>query len=563
MRRLLKYAVLMALVALPIMSDYILLQFQIDPFVSDTTTMANLLSAFGSTGASSAYLHGAAGFSVPGWAWQPETVELLNFFPGSGFLLASLHLVTGAPVVPLSYVPVSYVVVILGMVLLARNAWKVAESSHSIRKVIFVSIVALSIYSAISSNIIGRFYGLEYHGLNLALFVIFCAILLKAISEDKMRTFIGPLVILFGSMLTIHQTEPTLIIGGLASYLLVLFVLNLLGSKNRRQVYQIATLFVPVMMLGTLQSFYYLVLGGLNFSYISQRLTEYLTGAAAPISLGATTSGVLPMFDLLLEKGYAWGMLGVVILVSTYYLAAGRSRREDTRKGAQFFFFAIMIGASVAYSLSYFAYYGGISFGFVYPWLLQIFVLISVALTRSANRSFNKLVAILIVSLAFLAAVNAATSTVTLSFYAQQGPFVSTIGIESSQALPFVVTRSGTQETVGASIGASSYMYRELADYPLTSYTLDTIVPLSGYIPFYSETGVLGTYSEMHGSLNLFVITAYESKNGLYGDVSSTYGGTSAYLNVSQVADLLAVIELHSARIYSSTGVSLYYFPSG
>jgi len=563
MRQGLACWLLFVAIILLIILVYVALQNQIDPFDSSSVIAARLLSQFGSTGISNSYINNLT-FNIPGWTWQTDTQALLSFTPGSSIILAELNLVTGAPLVALSYLPVSLIIIILGAFVFGRYIWQFVRSSRSFYRRAFFIVLCLSVYSEVSLDLLGRFYGLEFHGINESLFLLFVFVFVKGVDEGKIRIHSPVLVLIFLGMLFTHQTEPLLIVGGLSAYVFVLAVSDRLGSDNRRLLSQLSYVLVPLVALAALQSYYFYLLGNFDLGSLDQRLMAYFTGGITQVSFGLSSysaSGLLEyVLLLLLEKSYAWLMAALIVSISLLYIFQRRIRASIGNMSKQFFLFAVMVGVSLVWSASYFVYYQGLNFGFEYPWLLQLLLLLPIMIIAAVGKVPVKSLGItLIVILVSLASINAVSSSISFQNTVSQGPFASKVGAESLGLVPFISTFSNREYLIGASVGVSSIMFRQLASYPAIYTTLIILIPYGGFLSSYGQGGASGMYSDLRSHLNLLVFTSNELRNGLYGDVSSSYGA-NAYFTVSQLANLTSILEKNTNLVYDSNNAVLYSF---
>ncbi len=545
-------------VTLPVVYTYGVLRFQIDPFDSTTIMMAQLITHFGSYDRSYAYVQNAAQIFIGGWTWQQNVATFLPDFPGSGLLLASLHLMTNAPIVSLSYLPIPYAIVILGSYLINKLVWKMIQKNSKYLPV-FIAISCLSVYSEVVAELVGRFYGLEFHAENLSLYVLFLFLLIKGVNEGKVKAYTSIMILLFMGMLIIHYSEPVFITGGLLVYLAVLVASNRLGANNRKQIIEISYLTICLSVLESLQAFYFTTFSNLNQFNVEQRFVSYLSGGISQISF--LNSQFVPhskvlVYESLLSKSYADMMFALVTLVSILYLVHKGTRRAINRSKKVFFLFTIIIGSSLAYSLSYFAFYGGINLGFQYTWILQLLLVLSLFSigVDLGRKRLSTVGSLCIVILMFLVVLNSTFSTMLLIVNSSEGSFSTQQSIGSSEFLDFVTNNgSNNRYLIGSSVGMTSLIFRDLSQYPISNLPLVIPTTLGGYTRYYADGGILNLTSTLKSQLNYMVVPTSNIQNGLWGDVNS-------YYNSSIVSGIVLTLNGDTDIVYSSNVLYAYYF---
>ena len=555
MKHNLKNLLILAGVLIPLIYTYNVLHYQIDPFVSSTIISAKLISQLGSANAGYNYIHNVTQTGTPGWTWQGDTESFLGSVYGSGIILVSLHMITGAPLLTLSYLPIPYFLIILLSFLFARFVLaKIKSSNTRMPEIkIFLIIAFLSTFALVGTDLVGRYYGLEFHAINEALLILFLYLMLTGIGDHRLRRHIIELFVLFSAMVIIHVDEPIIIEGALIVYLLSILIFGKSSRDERYQRKQIMYLLIPMTIIASLQAFYFEVLGGFDFSFIDRRLLAYVSGEfTQPIFGQPAIPGISQIYLAFLEKFY--GYLGLVYVISIFVVYFAKKRLKVINGSSnQFFLFCLIVGGSLAYSISFFSYYGGFNFGFLYPSLLQLFLMLSISYLFV--KGGKRLRGFFMIGIIMLAAISS-SSTIIIIYQStvSQGPFVFELGTESSQILPFVLKNgNGSRYLIGGSIGVTSTIYRELVDSPLIDTRLVIPVTLGGYTQFYENGGAHNMSAELHATLDLLVFTRHELDSGMYGDVSS-------YLSSSQMSILTSTLNANSDIIFASDTSVVYFF---
>jgi hypothetical protein len=558
------------------MSITVILNFQVDPFIAYTIIMAKLIGDLGSSGQASAYLSNLPVIS----SWQYSTYGLLQNMYGAGVLLAILHLISGGPIIQLTYLPVPGMLSMCMIYLILRRLSKLIDPRVRSASLVFSLIAILSMYSYMSDNVIGRFYAFDFHAINNALYLM-CLYYIIRLSEPKSSSsYFLSFIIAFSASNIIHYTVAVVLIGDLAAYVVFSWFVSR-ASKIRR---------LPLLLvaISSLQSFYFNILNAVNIQQVSTDLLQYFSGGFLGFGPTVATQGITlwyPYVTLaLLEKSYTYSALIIVAAVSVTLFRRGGRRPKPIAAA-----YSLTVGGGIAYFLAYFVYFGHRDFGFVDGWLLQPLLVVTVAMiwaeqrreTKTADDTMSKVSfdgsrrnhlgranagdrdnrpqtarRLALATLLILALLLAGSITLATNGRLSHGPMVSDPGLESASLQSFSITHlSGGPFLIGGSIEVTSALYSHLAAYDDDQVVTLLPADISGYSTFASNT--LLTYAQLRHHYNYLILAKYELSNGLYGGVTQTEW---KYLNATEVSNLKSALDSNQNLVYNSGDAYLYSF---
>jgi hypothetical protein len=554
----------------------VLLNFQVDPFIAYTIIMAKLIGELGSSGQASAYV------SDIFQGWQGSTSLLLQNVYGGGVLLAILHLISDGSIIQLTYLPVPGILSMCMVYLILRRLSKLVDPYLRSANLVFSAIAILSMYSYMSDNVVGRFYAFDFHAINNVLYLM-CIYYIIRLSEPKSNSshFLA-FIIAFSASNIIHYTVPVVLIGDLAAYIVFSWFVSR-GSKISR---------FPLLLvvISSLQSFYFNILNTMNILQVSTDLLQYFSGGFLGFGPTVATQGITLAYtyqvQILLAKAYTYSSVIFVVGISAALLRI-RGGGETKSVAAAY---SLTVGGGMVYFLAYFASYGYGRFGFVDGWLLQPLLIVTVAMIWAGQRretrttvdtrstaAFDgfgindsgistagakdsrprKLRRLMLAALLVLALLQAGSITLSTNERLFHGPMVSEPGLESASLQSFSITHlSGGRFLIGASIEVSSALYSHLADY--NAHQVLTVIPayIHGNSTFTSNT--LLTYAQLRNNFNYLILTRYELSNGLYGGATSAQGWE--YLDPTEVTNLKSVLDSNQNLVCNSGDAYLYAF---
>jgi uncharacterized membrane protein len=547
---------------LSVVISAVALNFQVDPFIAHTVIMAKLIGDLGSAGKASQYLS-----SVPYFGWQGATNYLIQSEYGAGVLLAILHLVSGGSITQLTYLPIPGMVSISMIYLILRRLSKLINSRLRALNLVFSLVAILSMYSYVLSNVVGRFSAFDFHGINNALYLM-CLYFIIRLSDPKSRgpSYLLAFIMAFGASSIIHYSVPVMLIGDLAVYVAFSWLVSRRDMMMRR-------LPLILVVISSMQSFYFNVLYEVNIPQVRTHLIQYLSGSFLLSGFGARMatqgSNLSYQVQTLLVKSYTYSTIFFVVALSVFLI---RGRRTLPLIGAAY---SLTVGGSIVYFLSYFVAYGYGAFGFIDGWLLQPLLIVTVAMVWAGRRleertgektgyvsndgaqgSWRQRTrGLVLAALLILASLQAGYFTLSESGRLSHGPMVSEPALESANLQSFLITHlSGRYFLIGASSEVSSTLFSRLADYSdekvltvLTSY-------ITGNSTFTGNT--LLTYGQLRNDFNYLILTKYELSNGLYGGATSAQAWE--YLNATQVINLKSVLDSKQNLVYDSGDAYLY-----
>jgi hypothetical protein len=554
----------------------VLLNFQVDPFISYTIIMAKLIGELGSSGQASAYISGTL------QGWQGSTSLLLQNVYGAGVLLAILHLISDGSIIQLTYLPVPGILSMCMVYLILRRLSKLVDPYLRSANLVFSAIAILSMYSYMSDIVVGRFYAFDFHAINNALYLM-CLYFIIRLSEPKSNSsYFLTFIIAFSASNTIHYTVPVVLIGDLAAYTVFSWFVSR-GSK-------IGRLALLLVAISSLQSFYFSILNTVNSLQVSTDLLQYFSGGflgfGPTVATQATALAYMHQVQILLAKAYTYSSVIFVVGISAALLRI-RGRGETKPISAAY---SLTVGGGIAYFLAYFANYGYGRFGFVDGWLLQPLLIVTVAMILAGQRREarttvdtrstavfhgfgindsgistagakdsrpRKLRRLMLAALLIVALLQAGSITLSTNERLFHGPMVSEPGLESASLQSFSITHlSGGRFLIGASSEVSSALYSHLADY--NAHQVLTVIPayIHGNSTFTSNT--LLTYAQLRNNFNYLILTNYELSNGLYG--GATRAQSWEYLNATEVTNLRAVLNSSQNIVCNSGDAYLYAF---
>jgi hypothetical protein len=537
------------------------LNFQTDPFIAYTIVMAKLIGELGSSAQASAYLSSLAASGVYGW--QTPTSTLLQSLYGAGVLLAVLHLISGVSIIQLTYLPIPGIVsMCMVYLILGRVSNLVSLPGRS--SLVFSVVAILSMYSYMAQDTLGRFYAFDFHAINNALYLMCLYFIIRLSEPRSSSSYFLTFILAFTASNIIHFTVPVTLIGDLAAYLVVSWLVSR-ASKIRG-------LLLLLVVISTLQSAYFTVLQTVNIQKVSSDLIQYFSGGFlefAPVQ-GVAYPYPYQYQQLMLAKAYTYSAVIFVVVIS---VALFRMRGRSPKPLDTAYFLAV--GGGITLFFSYFAYYGYGNFGFIDGWLLQPLLFLPITFiwtrqkleTRTKNdtistaalvgsgghdlgnrRRASRLALFTLLVLALLLAGSFTLDANGRLFY---GPFVSEPGLESANLQSFSIEHlSSGHFLIGSSIEVSSSLYARLADYGAEKVL--TVIPVSmvGYSTLANNT--IQTYGKLRHDFNYLILTKYELTNGLHGDVLPDY------VNAQEVVNVKAALDSNQNLVYNSGQAYLY-----
>jgi hypothetical protein len=552
----------------------VVLNFQVDPFIAYTIVMAKLIGELGSVGEASQYLS-----SLPVvHSWQLTTYTLLHQdMYGSGVLLAILHLVTGGPIILLTFLPIPGALSMCMLYLILRRLSKLVDATLRSASLIFSLVAIVSMYAYMLEDVVGKFYAFDFHAINYALYLM-CLYCIIRLSESKSnRSYFVAVAVASAASNMIHYTLPLVLIGGLAAY--VTFSWFVSGDVKMQR--------LPLLLavISSLQSFYFgLLRSRANVSQTLTSLLEYFSGGFVEFRpTQAYALSPLYQVQILLAKTYTYSAVIFVVAVSAVLFRI-RGRRPKPMAAA----YCLIVGGSVVHFLSYFQYYGRVNFGFVGGWLLQPLLIVTVVMiwarqrreteravdTRStatldgfgsSDSGISKAVEkdsmpralpkLMLATLLILNLLHAGNITLVADARLSYGAMVSEPGLESTDLQSFCITHlSGGHFLIGASSEVSSDLYSRLAEYDLDQVAAVIPAYFTGNSTFTSNTSL--ACAQLRHDFNYLILTSYELSNGLYGGVTSE--GLWEYLNAREMTDLKSVLDSNQNLVYNSGRAYLY-----
>jgi len=551
----------------------VVLNFQVDPFIAYTIIMAKLIGKLGSVGQASQYLS-----SLPlVHSWQLSTYTLLHQdMYGSGVLLAILHLVTGGRIIQLTFLPIPGALSMCMLYLILRRLSKLVDATLRSASLIFSLAAIVSMYAYMLEDVVGKFYAFDFHAINYALYLM-CLYCIIRLSESKSNpSYFVAVAVASAASNIIHYTLPLVLIGGLAAYVTFSWFVSG-GAKMQR---------LPLLLavISSLQNFYFgLLRTRANIMQTLTSLLEYFSGAFVEFRpTQAYALSPLYQVQILLAKTYTYSAVIFVVAVSAVLFRI-RGRRPKPMAAA----YCLIVGGSVVYFLSYFQYYGHVSFGFVCGWLLQPLLIVTVLMIWARQRreieatvntrstatldvfgshdsgifkagekdSMPRALRLVLATLLILNLLHGGNITLVMAARFSYGAMVAEPGLESIDLQSFCITHlSGERFLIGASSEVSSDLYSRLAEYDLNKVA--TVIPayFTGNSTFTSNASL--ACAQLRHDFDYVILTSYELSNGLYGGATSE--GLWEYLNAREVTDLKSVLDSNQNLVYNSGRGYLY-----
>lgn len=526
---------------------FIIPRFMNDEFLQGTMIAAKLLSQSGSTSAASHLLLATNSIGTPSWTWQQNVAGLLTFLPGAVFLLSEVSLVTGASPAALAYLPISYFILMVSVYLLARVFYKKA---FGVSRSAILVICILSVYSLLSWDVPIENVGFSYLSVAFAEGILALYLIIQSAERRNFKQFLIPLILLFLMITMTHQREPTLILGGLATYGLVALVLK---SAPRKFLTQLFWLGITLIVVISFQPFYFSLLGGVSFSRSFESFISYLAGGFTrtiydlPYSGGAGVP--TPSYAAVISKVSGRFFIAAVALITIPFFLSQRLR-SIARSNKLSLAYVMVVGASLAYFSFYFLFYQGINFGLIYVWLLTILLVAVVPVFHDFKRFLGKVILVTVIAIVVVLAIS---NTVFISLYANNSSYSAQPGQQAVGASDFLISHSGdTFEVVGASMQVSSVLLGQMSAYPTQKLQSVVSEVLYSYNIDYQKGGVASAYGNMTAHLNFLIITNYEMHNGIYGDV------LPSYLNPSQLGDIVRTLNERQDVLFDSSTSIIY-----
>jgi hypothetical protein len=518
-----------------------------DEFTASTMIAAKLLLQSGSTFAGSNFLLATNEVFTHSWTWQQQTASLLTSFPGSVYLLSETTLITGVPLPTLTYLPVSYSVLLLSVYLLARMFYRrfFANGQSTI-----LLVCILSMYSMLSWDVAIENVGFGYLSVTFAESMLIFYLIIKCVDIRSFKRYEIPLVLLFLAITITHLREPILILGGLVTYGLFLIIS---GSAKAPFLTQLLLLGVVLFIIISFQPTYFSLLGQVNIGYAFDNFIRYLAGGfertiyELPNSAGVGVP--TPLYATIIQKISGWFDVGVIAIISVP-LMLSRKLRSYLATSNLSYTYVLVVGESLTFFLFYFLFYQGINFGFIYVWLLQILLVALIPVFFKSRKYLGRVFLIAIICMAALLAIQ---NSVSIYLYANNSSYSAQPGKQAIGASNFLISQSGNSlEFVGASMQVSSVLLGQMSAYPGQKLQHVVSEVLYSYNIDFEKGGVSSAYGNMTAYLNYFVVTKYETQNGIYGDVNPSY------LNSSQLATITTVLDAEQNVIFDS-GISTIY----
>jgi len=556
--RLRSIAIGFVIFLLSVVISAVVLNFQADPFIAYTMVMAKLISELGSSGQASQYLS-----TLRYFGWQGMTYDVLQGMYGAGMLLAILHLISGSSISQLTYLPVPGMLSMCMVYLILRRLSKVLDRTLKSANLVFRLVAIASMYSYMLQYEMGRSYAFDFHGINNALYLMCLYFIIGLICEPKSSYFLA-FIMAFTASNIIHYNVPVVVIGDLAAYLVFSWLVLRVTKMPR--------LIMLLVIISSLQSFYFTILSGVNVQQVLSDLIQYFSGGFLEFAPAQGVAWPFPYQyqQILFAKAYTYSAIIFVIVISLALFRTRGGRKLTPIDTA----YSIVVGGGVIYFVAYFANYGHGAFGFVDGWLLQPLLFAPIAMiwagqkletTTQDKRStafegsdgqglgnrrqvVRKLALATLLVLALLLAGSTTLAANGNLFY---GPAVSDPGMESASLQSFAIRNlSGGHFLIGASIEVSSSLFGHLTDYSKDKVFTVIPVPMMGYSTLANNT--LGTYTRLRHDFDYLILTKYELTNGLNGNVLPDY------INATEVNNLKAVLDSNQNLVCNSGQAYLY-----
>jgi len=569
-RSLWLYCLLIIIFLIPLYINVSLLHSQCDPFISTTIISGKCIGAFGSIDGAVDYICQISEFG----AWQSHTRDFLIYEPFSGLLTYIISAVTGMPLIDVCYLPVPYIICFLLLFCILKLIYTSSINYFDISSKTWKAYIAVilfgSFYTFIGMNVIGKFYVLEYHGINFVLALCIYYLLIKSIMKSNKvfssKVFLA-LFPLFLANMFVHYTFPLTITGGLILYLTIYEILRHLRIVPNNEILpQLTRLTLIFVILLSFQDFYYIRLShaGNMMDMLNDLIATITTRLFYSGSSGRITNAIYPFVEYYLLIKRFWHMLLLIIITSITPLTIYYLKKRDISKNSLLLFsYIIILGMNVLGMYSYFVHYAGyLALELKEVWLLNALILFPILLfTNSHHKLWKKMGLILAIGLLLSTILLIGWATFEVDICANgYNAFPYSIKEDGKNAYAFAISHSDTSTVISGSIQATSGLYEHLYYYDLDK--LNKIYPKIALYYMINMTNesrkhkdVLDIYNSLkNGGVSNFILTNYEMKNGFYG------GLTVAPLDKNETKIFQDVLENNENVIYDSKKARLYKF---
>jgi len=555
----LKQYFLIITIVFPIIFNYIVLNRQIETFVSTSAVQSIIIQLFGQL-----YRVDAINveISLPNWIWQEHTVSYTsNALVAPSITIFTLSAVSGIDILSVTYLPISYILSALFFYLIANEMVKDKRLSISLQMLLFV----IPWLRFVSERVIGVFYALDYHAYSMSLAIAIIYVLVKYFNRgfDLKNSII--LFTLFYTIISItHYRSPYMILGGLLAILAFEVLVKTMKSRYESKSFQFYPLILIALIMLFLNSFYVAFVGGsIDIGNFINNLLRYLsTFYKEPIY--TSKEELLYLFytrinwySVTTGKIFTYSSL-IYITVCVILLLFTKSHATLQELGSYCRFFIYVLGASVARFLAYFAILGYGNFNPEYSWLLVLLILLSYKAFLNANmRHVLKKILIpfttaLIIAIVVSSALIALITIITMGMeYNPRTP----PPYEALFASDYIIKYSSKKfiYRLAASHSTASTIYMNIASSSFDHLQRIIVGNL------YASININNVCDVIKNSYNLVLLSENDIEKGIYSDL-----GLINYIDPASVKSLIncLLIEKNTDIVLNSNRVLLFFSSS-